>query len=155
MRAVILTAGAVLLIGTAGCFQPDPDVTPPAPPEYQADVGEAEWAQFRDGVPRALTRNSFELQDRNLPPSPRVRTAWLIRDPFPDEREAGAESARTQVIVRGIPIRDSSKFLVTVVVLNEVQLLDSTQWAEVEATPLFTEYADGITRAIAAGVHGG
>ena len=155
MKAGFHLAGAVIFLGAIGCYQPDPELSPPPPPQFEADVGEAEGTEFRDQVPRVLTRNSFELEDRNEPPSPRVRTGWLPRDPFPDEREVGADAARTRVVVRGIPVRDSSKYLVTVLVLNEIRFTESTTWMEIEATPLFTEYADGITRALAAGIHGG
>ncbi len=142
--------GALALLSLPGCASSHARESPPA--EVTADVGVGTAADIDRKAREVLARYRFQVVRVQPPPDVYYETEWLRRDPFDDERSAGAEAAQSRVIVRarqrGLGISSTSianTFAIDVTVENMVRAAGGADFRPAPLTPAFRAFAKKLT----------
>jgi hypothetical protein len=120
--------------------------------EVTADVGVGTAPDIDRKAREVLGRYRFQIVRVQPPPDIYYETEWLRRDPFDDERSAGAEAAQSRVIVRarqrGLGISTSSianTFAIDVTVENMVRAEGGADFRPAPVTAAFRAFAKKLT----------
>ena len=94
---------------------------------------------------RILQRHQYVIQREALETNMYYETQWRPRTPFDDERELGATSAETRILIRARPrSREAETYTASMTFENRLQLQNG-EWVTLAATDEFREYAQRIS----------
>ena len=107
-------------------------------------------------VRRVLQKHQYVLQRQEAETNLYYETQWRARTPFDDERELGATSAESRIIVRARPrSREAQTYTASFTIENRLQM-QTGEWVTLPPTAEFREYAaeigDEMARELAAGI---
>jgi hypothetical protein len=117
---------------------------------YQREIGTVTKPDFDRLSTLMLARWRYEVFQTDTVPFIRVETHWRVRPPFADEQALGVNAAESRVIltarVRGGEAGlGVSLYSLRMAVENRVRLTGTVDWNEKTNTPMFEEYANGLT----------
>jgi len=99
-RRLLFLVGALLF--AAGCASGGGGPGIQDPSLFRRDMGRATYLDIREGVDKILTKYGFNVWrfQENFS-SLYFETDWLMREPYPEERDLGVERARSRIILEG------------------------------------------------------
>lgn len=116
------------------------------------DGGIATATDAVEAPQKILRDNQYQMERTQGPPNVYLLTRWRSRTPLADEAELGITDARTRFIVEARPrSRNPSGadlYTVRIRVENEGRGSGESDYASLEITPDFREYATRIANAI-------
>ncbi|MEE9161410.1 MAG: hypothetical protein V3U35_00430 [Candidatus Neomarinimicrobiota bacterium] len=137
---------ALLLITLGACAAPGGGNGSSAYRDLRINLGQVSTSTIENRTYWVIQRHAYTLDRQELSPS-RVylETAWLVRQPFADERALGVLGAETRLIIEAGPLRGLRR-TVWLVAENMVHMQVEGGMQRLANTSQFRQYIEALAR---------